>query len=120
MAIFSGLTISGGGITITQPPTVPGAPTIGSATATGASTATVAFTAPVNDGGTTITSYAKDADTDALVSVTFTGEPTLNAIADDVSLTITEATSTGSGYYLKFNSPVPDGKIVTALIGFDQ
>ena len=72
------------------------------------------------DTGTTITSYAKDADTDALVSVTFTGEPTLNAIADDVSLTITEATSTGSGYYLKFNSPVPDGKIVTALIGFDQ
>ena len=69
---------------------------------------------------TTITSYTTDADTDALVSVTFTGEPTTNTIADDISLTITESTSTGSGYYLKFNSPVPDGKIVTALIGFDQ
>ena len=69
---------------------------------------------------TTITSYTTDADTDALVSVTFTGEPTTNTIADDISLTITELTSTGSGYYLKFNSPVPDGKIVTALIGFDQ
>jgi hypothetical protein len=72
------------------------------------------------DAGTTITSYTTDADTDALVSVTFTGEPTTNTIADDISLTITESTSTGSGYYLKFNSPVPDGKIVTALIGFDQ
>jgi hypothetical protein len=69
---------------------------------------------------TTITSYATDADTSALVSITFTGEPTTNTIADDVTLTITESTSTGSGYYLKFNTPVPDGKIVTALIGFDQ
>ena len=69
---------------------------------------------------TTITSFTTDTDTGALVSATFTGQPTTNTIADDVTLTITESTSTGSGYYLKFNSPVPDGKIVTALIGFDQ
>ena len=69
---------------------------------------------------TTITSFAVDADTDALVSVTFTGDPTTNTIPDDLSLIITESTSTGSGYYLKFNTPVPNGKIVTALIGFDQ
>jgi len=36
---------------------VPGAPTIGAALATGNTTATVSFTAPVNNGGTTITSY---------------------------------------------------------------
>jgi hypothetical protein len=70
--------------------------------------------------GTTITSFTTDDDTDALVSVTFTSEPTTDVIADDVTLTITESTTTGTGYYLKFNSPVPDGKIVTALIGFDQ
>jgi hypothetical protein len=69
---------------------------------------------------TTITSFTTDTDTGALVSVTFTSDPTTNTIADDVTLTITESTSTGSGYYLKFNTPVPDGKIVTALIGFDQ
>ena len=69
---------------------------------------------------TTITSFTVDADTNALVSATFTGEPTTNTIADGVTLTITESTSTGSGYYLKFNTPVPNGKTVTALIGFDQ
>ena len=69
---------------------------------------------------TAITAFAIDADTDALVSVTFTGKPTTNTIAAGVSLTITEAGAVGSGYYLKFSSPVPYGKIVTALIGFDQ
>ena len=69
---------------------------------------------------TTITSFTVDADTNALVSATFISEPTTNTIADDVTLTITESTSTGSGYYLKFNTPVPNGKTVTALIGFDQ
>ena len=70
--------------------------------------------------GTTITSFSVDDDTNALVSATFTGHPTTNTIAADVTLTITESSSTGSGYYLKFNTPVPNGKIVTALIGFDQ
>ena len=54
--IGSGLTFTGG-ISLTLPPTVPGAPTIGTATATSATTATVTFTAPVNNGGATITSY---------------------------------------------------------------
>jgi hypothetical protein len=70
--------------------------------------------------GTTITSYETDDDTNALVSATFIDEPTTNTIADDVTLTITESSSAGTGYYLKFNNPVPDGKIVTALIGFDR
>jgi PKD repeat protein len=69
---------------------------------------------------TAVTAFAIDADTDALVSATFTGKATTNTIASNVSLTVTEAGATGSGYYLKFSSPVPYGKIVTALIGFDQ
>jgi hypothetical protein len=68
---------------------------------------------------TAIVSFVRDADTDALVSITFTGKPTTNTIATNVTLTITESSETGSGYYLKFSSPVPYGKIVTALIGFD-
>ena len=69
---------------------------------------------------TAITSFTVDPDTDALVSATFLGKPTTNNIAAGVALTITEAGAVGSGYYLKFSSPVPYGKIVTALIGFDQ
>jgi hypothetical protein len=69
---------------------------------------------------TAVTAFVIDADTDALVSATFTGKATTGTIAANVTLTITESTSTGSGYYLKFSSPVPNGKVVTALIGFDQ
>jgi len=68
---------------------------------------------------TAITRFTIDSDTDALVSATFLGKPTTNNIASGVALTITESASSGSGYYLKFSSPVPYGKIVTALIGFD-
>jgi hypothetical protein len=56
MDIGPGITL-GAGVSITPPPTVPGAPTISTATATGATSATVAFTAPLNNGGATITSY---------------------------------------------------------------
>ena len=69
---------------------------------------------------TAITAFVIDADTDALVSATFVGKATTGTIAANVTLTITESSGTGSGYYLKFSSPVPNGKIVTALIGFDQ
>jgi len=69
---------------------------------------------------TAITAFVIDADTDALVSATFVGKATTGTIAANVTLTITESSGAGSGYYLKFSSPVPNGKIVTALIGFDQ
>jgi hypothetical protein len=69
---------------------------------------------------TAITSFTTDPDTDALVSASFIGKPTTSTTAANVAVTITEASAVGSGYYLKFSSPVPYGKIVTALIGFDQ
>lgn len=69
---------------------------------------------------TAVTAFVIDADTDALVSATFVGKATTGTIAANVTLTITESSGTGSGYYLKFSSPVPNGKVVTALIGFDQ
>lgn len=38
----------------------------------------------------------------------------------NTTITITENSSSVSGYYLKFADPVPLGKVVIALIGFDQ
>jgi hypothetical protein len=35
-------------------------------------------------------------------------------------ITINENSQSGNGYYVYFTSPVPVGKAVTALIGFDQ
>lgn len=70
---------------------------------------------------TLVTAYATDPITDALVSITFTGKPTQTSIiAVNTGITITEATTTGSGYYLQFTAPVPLGKVVIALLGFDQ
>lgn len=67
---------------------------------------------------TTVTTYAVDADTDALVSITI--HATTGIIAANTAITLTESQQAGSGYYLFFSSPPPYGKIVTALIGFDQ
>ena len=49
--------------------TVPDSPNIGVATATGSTTASVSFTAPVNNGGSTITSYTINAWNDSLSSI---------------------------------------------------
>jgi hypothetical protein len=70
--------------------------------------------------GTTIVSYTTDANTDALTSITINKPTITGTIANGTTLTITEGSITGSGYYLYFSSPVPYGKTVTALIGFDQ
>jgi hypothetical protein len=70
---------------------------------------------------TTVTSYTIDSITDALTSVTL--NKTTNAIiATNSSLTLVEPTRTISSgaYYLQFTTPVPLGKVVTVLIGFDQ
>jgi len=70
--------------------------------------------------GTTIVSYTTDPNTDALTSITINKPTITGTIASGTTLTITEGTRTGSGYYLYFSSPVPYGKFVIALIGFDQ
>lgn len=70
---------------------------------------------------TTVTSYTIDPVTDVLTSITLS--KTTNAtINTNTSLTLAEATRTvATGeYYLQFTTPVPTGKVVTVLIGFDQ
>ena len=69
---------------------------------------------------TVIVSYVADATTDALLSITI-DKPLITAtIPAGTALTLTEPATLRSGYYLFFSSPVPYGKPVTALIGFDQ
>ena len=70
---------------------------------------------------TTINSYDIDADTDALVSVVIPAGQVSGPAANAV-LTIVESTSVVSNndYYIYFSTPVPYGKPVTALIGFDR
>lgn len=70
--------------------------------------------------GTTIVSAVSDADTDALVSVVISNATTTGTIAVNTQLTIAESIQSPIGYYLKFNSPVPLGKVVTVLHGFDK
>jgi hypothetical protein len=70
---------------------------------------------------TTVTSYTLDSITDVLTSISLSR--TTNAtIATNSNLTLVEPTRTISSgaYYLQFTTPVPIGKVVTVLIGFDQ
>jgi hypothetical protein len=71
-------------------------------------------------GSSTVASYSVDTGTDALVSITMNNYPSSTIAINTVNITISEGATTGSGWYLKFSSPPPYGKIVTALIGFDQ
>jgi len=69
---------------------------------------------------TTINSYVVDSDTGALVRVAVI--PTSSNSVANAVLTIVESTSVVSNndYYVYFSTPVPYGKPVTALIGFDR
>jgi hypothetical protein len=62
-----------------------------------------------------------DPVTDALVSIVISNNVT-GVVPSGTQLTIGEATRTinDGSYWLHFSSPVPTGKIVTVLLGFDQ
>jgi hypothetical protein len=72
-------------------------------------------------GGTTVTGVSIDSNTGALLSITLSS-PTNAIIPVNTSITITEnaRTASASDSYIYFSSPVPLGKPVTALIGFDK
>lgn len=67
--------------------------------------------------GTIVNSVVSDPNTDALISVVINNTVTL---ADTTEINLTEPTNTPTGYYLEFTSPVPYGKMVTVLHGFDK
>ena len=70
----------------------------------------------------TVLSYTMDPNTDAITSVTLVGTTSSIIAVNTVNITIGEAAKTvnNNDYYLKFTEPVPYGKVVIALIGFDQ
>jgi uncharacterized delta-60 repeat protein len=72
----------------------PSSPSIGIATATGSTTASVSFTAPVNNGGSTITSYTINAWNDALSTIlkTQTYSSSLPALGASATFTVTGLT----------------------------
>jgi hypothetical protein len=73
-------------------------------------------------GGSTIVSYTMDPETDSLTSITMNNFPSATIAVNTVNITIGAGTKVvnDNSYYLKFTEPVPYGKVVTALIGFDQ
>ena len=66
-----------------------------------------------------ILSYVIDPATDALKSITISKPTITSTIAVNTTVTITSGSQSGTGYFLNFSSPVPYGKVVIALIGFD-
>jgi len=69
----------------------------------------------------TISSYVSDLNTGALISVTFgPAVITTGTVAVNTAYTIIKTSGVGSGYFLNFSTPVPYGKTVIALLGFDQ
>jgi hypothetical protein len=87
----------------------PGTPIVG-ATVTGTNI----------QSATLVQSIVTEPYTNALISITLSKPTSGGTIAAGTTLTINEGTQVGSGYYLFFSSPPPYGKIVTALLGFDQ
>lgn len=82
------------------PPLVPGAPTIGTATATGVTTATVAFTAPVDNGGSVITSYTATSTPDSVtgtLSQAGSGTITVTGLTGGTAYTFTVTATNAVG-----------------------
>jgi hypothetical protein len=69
---------------------------------------------------TIITAFTTDPNTDALTSITINKATTTSTLAVNTQITITSSSTLESGYYLQFTAPVPYGKTVIALLGFDQ
>jgi hypothetical protein len=69
----------------------------------------------------TITGYATDPNTDALVSVTMSINISSNVTAGAITSVVqTSQTISNNSWWLRFSTPVPYGKVVIALLGFDQ
>lgn len=68
---------------------------------------------------TAITTYTVDSQ-GRLTSITVDKPTTTAIIPSGTVLTITDASNTGTGYFVQFSSAVPYGKPVIVLHGFDQ
>ena len=73
-------------------------------------------------GSTTVSSYTTDSISGALTSVVLSAGVTSQTIPQGMTFTIVDATSviSNGNYYLQFTEPVPLGKTVNVLHGFDK
>jgi archaellin len=55
-----------------------------------------------------------------LVSAVISKATITSTIAVNTTVNIAVSAMSGSGYYLQFSTPVPYGKVVIALLGFDS
>ena len=69
---------------------------------------------------TTLVTYTTDLATGALTSIDISNPITGSSIVAGTAITITNSSQVGAGWYLQFSSPVPPGKPVIVLHGFDQ
>jgi hypothetical protein len=69
---------------------------------------------------TTVAAYTTDLVTGALTSIDINNPITGSSIVAGTAITIAGSSQVGTGWYLQFSSPVPPGKPVTVLHGFDQ
>ena len=69
---------------------------------------------------TTVTAYTTDDETGALTSIDISNAVAGAPLSAGTSITIAENSQLGSGWYLHFSGPIPPGKPVTVLHGFDQ
>ena len=67
-----------------------------------------------------VINYDTDNTTGALTSITISNNIASAPLVYGTPITIAENSQSGTGYYLHFSSPVPPGKPVTVLHGFDQ
>jgi hypothetical protein len=70
--------------------------------------------------GSTIISAISEPTTDALISVVISLPIQNGTLPSPQQLTISNSVQPPSGYYVKFSSPPPLGKVVTVLHGFDK
>jgi len=69
---------------------------------------------------TTVSAYTTDLATGALTSIDISNPITGSSIVAGTAITIANPSQIGAGWYLQFSSPVPPGKPVIVLHGFDQ
>ena len=69
---------------------------------------------------TVVTGYTTNEDTGALTSIDINNSIAASPLTAGTIITIAESSQVGTGWYLYFSSPVPPGKPVTVLHGFDQ
>ena len=129
----SNLTVNAGTITgtftvVASPP--PGSTSVSYA-APGVSDQTIGVTASSKVSGaystyipvgTTVVSYTTDSISGALTSVVLSAGVQTQLIPQGMTFTIVDATNTisNNSYYLQFTEPVPLGKTVNVLHGFDR